>query len=155
MNETAEQAAARILAKAAARKVDGELPYAGALLPDEAAALLAADGGARLIDVRTTPELVYVGRVPDAAAVEWQSWPDMTINPHFLASLEKVANKESPALFLCRSGARSHYAAAAAAQAGWQLAINILEGFEGGINGDNRRGFCGGWRFRGLPWEQS
>ena len=151
MNETAKE----MLAQAAARKDENALPYFGALLPDEAAALLAADGGAKLIDVRTAPELVYVGRVPNAAAVEWQSWPDMALNPHFLDSLERAASQESPALFLCRSGARSHYAAAAAAQAGWQRAINVLEGFEGGINGDNRRGFCGGWRFRGLPWEQS
>ncbi|MGI9338049.1 MAG: rhodanese-like domain-containing protein [Gammaproteobacteria bacterium] len=151
MNDTTK----RLIAKAAARKDENDLPYAGALLPAEAAELLAADSGAKLIDVRTVPELVYVGRVPDAAAIEWQSWPDMAQNPHFLTLLERVANKESPALFLCRSGARSHYAAAAAAQAGWQLAVNVLEGFEGGINGDNRRGFCGGWRFRGLPWEQS
>lgn len=150
-NKTAEC----ILAKAAARKADDDLQYAGALLPDEAAGLLAADGGAKLIDVRTLPELVYVGRVPDTAAIEWQSWPDMTLNPHFLSSLEEITDKESPVLFLCRSGVRSHYAAAAAANAGWKLAINILEGFEGNINGDNRRGFCGGWRFRGLPWEQS
>ena len=64
------------------------------------------------------------------------------------------SDKQSPA-FLCRSGVRSHYAAAAAAAAGWQLAFNILEGFEGDINSDNRRGFRSGWRYRGLPWEQS
>ena len=146
---------AQIISHAAKRKSEMDLQYAGALLPTEAAALLAADSNAKLVDVRTTPELVYVGRVPNAAALEWQSWPDMAQNPHFLASLQQVADKQSPVLFLCRSGVRSHYAAAAAAAAGWQLAFNILEGFEGDINSDNRRGFRSGWRYRGLPWEQS
>src|SRR5690242_11638836 len=44
------------------------VPYAGALLPKEAHALMQA--GAKLVDVRTRPELLYVGRVPGAAAVE-------------------------------------------------------------------------------------
>ena len=147
--------AASIMAQAQTRKNENDLPYAGALTPKESAALLAADTNARLVDVRTAPELSYVGRVPGAAAVEWQSWPDMSINANFLEELEKVADKESPVLFLCRSGVRSHHAAAAAAQAGWRAAINVLEGFEGGINEDGKRGFNGGWRFHGLPWRQS
>ena len=40
------------------------LPYAGALLPAEAHKLMTA--GAKLVDVRTKPELLYVGAIPGA-----------------------------------------------------------------------------------------
>ncbi len=144
-----------ILQAAAARKKSAGLEYAGALLPRETAEWLNAEPSAVLVDVRTAPELAYVGRVPGAATVEWQSWPDMNLNPHFLDELEKAADKNAPVFFLCRSGARSHYAAEAAAKAGWKLAFNVLEGFEGEINGEGKRGQTNGWRFCGLPWAQS
>jgi rhodanese-related sulfurtransferase len=35
------------------------------------------------------------------------------------------------------------------------LAYNILEGFEGDPNDQAHRGLKGGWRFRGLPWQQN
>ena len=47
--------------RARAGKEDG-LTYAGALLPAEAHRLM--QEGAALVDVRTKPELLYVGRVP-------------------------------------------------------------------------------------------
>ena len=34
-------------------------------------------------------------------------------------------------------------------------AINIIDGFEGPLDQHNHRGNRGGWRFNGLPWEQS
>ena len=80
------------------------LRYAGALLPTEAWQLMQA--GARLVDVRTKPELAYVGRIPDAAAVEWQTWPGSRPNAEFLAELAAIAPKEQPVMFICRSGAR-------------------------------------------------
>jgi len=45
------------------------LPYAGALLPAEAHELMKA--GAKLVDVRTRPELLYVGSIPGAVTIEW------------------------------------------------------------------------------------
>ena len=42
------------------------LPYAGALLPAEAHELMKA--GVKLVDVRTKPELQYVGRIPGSLA---------------------------------------------------------------------------------------
>jgi rhodanese-related sulfurtransferase len=57
-------------------------------------------------------------------------------------------------MFLCRSGVRSHHAAAAATQAGWKSAYNVLEGFEGDKDADGHRGNLGGWRKAGLPWLQ-
>ncbi|HJY77475.1 MAG TPA: rhodanese-like domain-containing protein, partial [Burkholderiales bacterium] len=61
------------------------LSYAGALLPAEAHALM--EGGAKLVDVRTKPELLYVGKIPGAIAVEWQTYPGSRPNPEFLGEL--------------------------------------------------------------------
>ena len=129
-----------------------KLPYAGALLPSEAHALMQA--GAKLVDVRTDPELLYVGSVPGSEAVEWNSFPDGTRNPDFLGQLAKTVAKDELVMFLCRSGVRSHQAAIAATQAGWREAYNILEGFEGDKDADHHRNTVGGWRKAGLPWVQ-
>jgi len=58
-------------------------------------------------------------------------------------------------MFLCRSGARSHAAAAAAAQAGYSQSYNVLQGFEGDKDTSGHRNSLGGWRVAGLPWVQS
>ena len=129
------------------------LAYAGALLPAEAHELMQA--GARLVDVRTRPELLYVGKVPGSVAVEWQTYPGNRENPEFLAELAAVVPKDTPVMFLCRSGARSHSAAEAAMRAGWKETYNVLEGFEGDKDAAQHRGSVGGWRKAGLPWVQS
>ena len=129
------------------------LPYAGALLPAEAHKLMQA--GAKLVDVRTKPELLYVGKIPGTAAVEWQTYPGGKPNPEFLAELGAVTKKDEPVMFLCRSGARSHAAAEAATRAGWRECYNILEGFEGDKDAHEHRNTVGGWRKAGLPWTQS
>jgi rhodanese-related sulfurtransferase len=142
---------ARQAAAERARKMG--LSYAGALLPAEARDLM--DAGAMLVDVRTKPELAYVGRIPGSAAVEWQSWPGNRPNPEFLAELEAIAPKDTPLMFLCRSGARSHAAADAATRAGWKECYNVLEGFEGDKDEAQHRSTLGGWKKAGLPWIQS
>jgi rhodanese-related sulfurtransferase len=129
------------------------LTYAGELLPAEAHNLMQA--GAKLVDVRTKPELQYVGRVPGALAVEWQTYPGNRPNAEFLAELAAAVPKDTPVMFLCRSGARSHSAAEAATRAGWKEAYNVLEGFEGDKDAEQHRGSVGGWRKAGLPWTQS
>src|SRR5688500_1097653 len=129
------------------------LGYAGALLPAEALQLM--QPGARLVDVRTKPELLYVGKVPGSVAVEWQTYPGNRENPEFLSELAAAVPKDTPVMFLCRSGARSNAAAEAATRAGWKEAYNILEGFEGDKDADQHRNSVGGWRKAGLPWTQS
>src|SRR3954467_9496513 len=110
--------------RAAERAQKMGLPYAGALLPAEAHQLMQA--GAKLVDVRTKPELQYVGKVPGSLAVEWQTWPGGKPNPEFLAQLAATGvTKEDTLMFLCRSGVRSHAAAEAATQAGYKTAFNI------------------------------
>jgi len=143
---------AAIKRAAAARASQLKLTYAGALTPAEAYTLMQA--GAKLVDVRTIPELLYVGRVPGSLPIEWQTFPGNHLNPEFLAQLAQVAQPEDTLMFLCPSGGRSHGAAAAAAQAGWRESYNVLEGFEGDKDAAQHRGTMGGWRKAGLPWVQ-
>lgn len=149
------QATASLLAKARQRALETGLTYAGALLPAEAHALLQAQAGARLVDVRTKAELDWVGRIPGAVEVEWNSWPGSQPNADFIKQLQAIVPTGSPVLFLCRSGVRSHNAAVAATQAGYTQSINVLQGFEGDKDPDGHRNNVGGWRKAGLPWTQS
>ena len=128
------------------------LPYAGALRPQEAYVLMQA--GAKLIDVRTQAELYWVGQVPGAAWVEWNSYPGGTLNRDFVTQLARTASKDETIMFLCRSGGRSHMAAAVATQAGWQDCYNVLEGFEGDRDPSQHRDGLSGWKLAGLPWVQ-
>lgn len=132
-----------------------KLPYEGALTPREAWEVLQAAPGAKLVDIRTRAELDWVGRVPGAVEIEWNSWPGGVPNPHFLTQMNAQVDKESLILFICRSGARSHNAAIAATEAGFPDCYNVLEGFEGDKDANGQRGKIGGWRHAGLPWYQS
>ena len=144
-----------ILNKAEERARAGGLPYVGALLPHEAYAPLQSAPGAKLVDVRTRAEWDFVGRIPGAVQIEWQTYPGGQPNPNFLQELSAQVEKESLVMFVCRSGARSHAAAAAAARVGYNQAFNVLEGFEGDKDGSGHRNTVGGWRAAGLPWVQS
>lgn len=131
------------------------LPYQGSLAPHEAYDILRSAPGAKLIDVRTRAEQDWVGRIPDAVEIEWVTYPGMKPNLHFLTHLEQQVEKEALVLFICRSGGRSHAAAAAATQAGYTTCYNITEGFEGDLDGAKHRNSVNGWRAAGLPWQQS
>ena len=144
-----------ILNTAQQRAKEMSLPYEGALLPSEAYQILQSAPGAKLVDVRTRAELDWVGRIPNAVTVEWVSYPGMKPNPNFIAQLEQEVDKESLIMFICRSGARSHGAAIAATQAGYQDSYTVLEGFEGDKNTEAHRNTLNGWRAAQLPWEQS
>ena len=144
-----------ILQAAQQRAREMNLPYEGALLPGEAYEIRRSAPGAKLVDVRARAEIDWVGKIPGAAEVEWATYPGMRLNPHFMAQLEQQVEKEALVMFICRSAARSSLAAIAATQAGYNDCYNVLEGFEGGKNSENRRNTLGGWRAAGLPWEQS
>ncbi|MDR2875666.1 MAG: rhodanese-like domain-containing protein [Methylobacillus sp.] len=135
------------------RASDHHLPYAGALTPLEAGWILENVPSAKLVDVRTRPELDLVGRVPGAEHIEWAYYPDMRLNPDFLRQLTQQVDKEAVVMFLCRSGARSHSAATLAAEAGYASCYNVLEGFEGVTDpASGQRGKVNGWKVAGLPW---
>ncbi|TVT47005.1 MAG: rhodanese-like domain-containing protein [Denitromonas halophila] len=143
-----------ILSLAQQRARDLNLPYAGALTPTEAHQVWQAAPGARLVDVRTRAEWDWVGRIPDAAEIEWMSYPGNQPNPHFLTELKRQIDPEAVVLFICRSGQRSSKAATVATEAGYTNSYNVLEGFEGDKDARGRRNAIGGWRKAGLPWQQ-
>ena len=144
-----------ILKRAKLRVEEMNLPYEGALLPKEALALLQENPSARLVDVRSQAEWSWVGRIPGAVEIEWQSFPGMQANPNFFEHLARKVPKESPVMFICRSGVRSNQAAIAASESGYSNSFNILEGFEGEKDSSGHRGVQGGWKVAGLPWVQS
>jgi rhodanese-related sulfurtransferase len=150
---SAREDPAEILDRAAARGRAKGVPYAGLVTPAEAWALQEA-GAAAIVDVRTRPEWEFVGRVRDSILVEWRRYGESVPNPAFLAQLSGHFDRGKAILFLCRSGVRSHHAAATAAAAGYANAFNILEGFEGDSDENRQRGTLGGWRKAGLPWIQ-
>jgi rhodanese-related sulfurtransferase len=140
--------------------------YAGDLSTAEAWSLLEQEPKAQLIDVRTAAEWSFVG-VPDLSSagrdaflVEWQSFPDMSVNPQFVDMVANAVRKagaaeDTPLLFLCRSGARSRAAAIAMTRAGFGKSYNIAGGFEGDLDEQRHRGRRNGWKAQGLPWRQS
>lgn len=133
------------------------LGYSGSVTPKEAWRL--ANGGqAVLVDVRSTEELTFVGRVPGSRHVPWASGTNLTRNPRFVRELEaKVTDdggRDAVILLLCRSGKRSILAAQAATKAGFAHVFNVLEGFEGELDANGQRGRQDGWRHHGLPWNQ-
>ena len=145
---------AAILEKSRQRAQQLKLSYAGALLPAEAQALRES-AGAVVVDVRSRAELDFVGRIPGSVEIEWKTWPGMQPNPNFLQQLRQAVPTDAKVMFVCRSGGRSHDAAAAAKAAGYDAAFNVLEGFEGDRDSGGHRNTVGGWRAAGLPWMQS
>ncbi|NKR27378.1 rhodanese-like domain-containing protein [Rhodococcus hoagii] len=139
------------------------MSYAGDITPQQAWELLREHPEAVLVDVRTDAEWRYVG-VPDTSAIdrrtvliEWVSYPTGARNESFVDQLVEAGidnGSERPVVFLCRSGQRSIGAAEAATAAGIGPSYNVLDGFEGGLGPDGRRG-TSGWRAVGLPWTQS
>jgi rhodanese-related sulfurtransferase len=147
---------ADIIQVARQRGQDQQLPYAGAVTPQEAFNLLQADSRVKLIDVRTTAERDWVGRVaiPEAqhAAVQWNLYPGGKPNPDFLAQLMHNTAKDDILVFLCRSGVRSRHAAKLATENGYTHCFDILEGFEGDKDNEGHRKTVAGWCKAGLPW---
>ncbi|HKX53093.1 MAG TPA: rhodanese-like domain-containing protein [Nitrosospira sp.] len=144
-----------ILERAHTRAEEMDLPYQGALLPAEALTLLQEAPDAKLVDVRSRAEWDWVGRIPGAVEIEWQSYPGMRPNPDFVNYLSSQVDQESLVMFICRTGGRSHQAAATAAELGYNSCYNVLEGFEGEKDSTGHRGTKGGWKAAGLPWVQS
>ncbi len=119
----------------------------------------------QLVDVRTRAEWTYVG-IPDLGAlgkravlVEWQTFPDQSVDPRFADRLAQELQAlgvqlDDDLFFICRSGSRSLAAAKAMASAGYRACHNVSEGFEGPLDDDRHRGTLSGWKATGLPWQQ-
>lgn len=146
-----------ILAAARARGQDQQWPYAGAVTVQEAYTLLQQDASIKLIDVRTSAERDWVGKVAidDAqhGACQWSTYPGGVPNPDFMAQLQSQAKPDQVLLFLCRSGVRSRHAAKLATESGYPQCFDILQGFEGDKDSHGHRKTVGGWCHAGLPWQ--
>jgi rhodanese-related sulfurtransferase len=136
--------------------------FAGHVTPATAWNCLAENADAVLVDVRTQPEWAFVGLpdLSDAAArlvcAQWQSFPDMAVNPDFAKTIaHEVADKRVAIFTLCRSGMRSQAAACALTQEGFADCYNVAGGFEGDRDECGHRGRVNGWKFDGLPWVQN
>lgn len=126
------------------------------LKPGEAWQYMQDNPSAVLIDVRSKMEFAYVGHPRGALHIPWKEAPTWALNHDFVPDVKKeIPDKETPVLLLCRSGQRSLAAANALMEAGYTNLFNIDEGFEGALDEEKHRGTSGGWRFHGLPWEQS
>lgn len=131
------------------------------ITPAEAAAMLAANDKAVLLDVRSKVEFDYVGHPVGAINVMWKDYPEWQENPDFVAQARAALaaaggdDAARPILAICRSGARSMAAAEKLAAAGYTNLCNVEEGFEGDKDGAGHRGTVSGWKARGLPWEQT
>lgn len=135
------------------------------LTPLQAWDLLQQRPDAALIDVRTTVEFLYVGHPAQALHVPWQEAPGWEVDREaFVTQVRaalrersgaKIAPEDLPAMTICRSGKRSLAAAQAMQEAGFKEVYNVAEGFEGDLDGRKHRGTINGWRYHGLPWEQT
>ncbi len=111
-----------------------------------------------LIDVRSSAEKTWVGFVPGASHIPWAEWfpspGGMQAHASFESSLRALIPSGGRVLFLCRSGVRSVAAAKLATNLGFE-AYNIRDGFEGPLDAQGQRNHIAGWRWAGLPWQQS
>ena len=124
------------------------------------------------VDVRTRAEVEFVGS-PDLvdALVPYlennlSAWNhnaqryQKTINEQFARQLavelrNNGLNKQSPVIFICRSGGRSAQAASLATQLGYTQVYSVVDGFEGdtaknGLAKGQR--VINGWKNNQLPW---
>lgn len=133
------------------------------LTPNEAWELLQKDPRAILVDVRSSMEFLFVGHPTGAVHIPWIDEPDWDINPDFVTDIRQLllggAEQENetgaaPVILICRSGKRSLVAGNRLHEAGLENIYHIGEGFEGDLDDHHQRSTKGGWRFRGLPWEQ-
>ena len=110
-----------------------------------------------LLDCRSKTEFMYVGHAVGSEHVAWQDGPEWAIDPEFVRKVRRLVKDDlaRPLLIICRSGNRSVDAGRALEAAGFTRIINVLEGFEGPLDEQYHRGTQGGWRFHGLPWQQS
>jgi rhodanese-related sulfurtransferase len=124
------------------------------------------------IDVRTPSEIEFVGWSPLVDAVipymsnDFDEWDEQSqrytkvINGDFPIVFEELLtekrfNKDTPIIFMCRSGTRSARAASLATKLGFTQAYTVVDGFEGDLAGEGpNKGHrvINGWKNSQLPW---
>lgn len=158
----AQQGKMCVMSVAGMLKTEIEGGYAGDVLPEEAWHMLQHLPNAILVDVRCQPEWLFSGTAnlasigKEVQKISWKHYPTMEVNPHFVAQVQTIApEKDTPLLFLCKTGGRSLDAAIAMSSYHYTRCYNVLHGFEGDQNPAGQRGGVNGWKASGLPWEQA
>ncbi len=133
------------------------------LTPQQAHDLLQANPRALFVDVRSHMEYLFIGHPAGSINIPWIDEPDWKINPHFVREVRQLMLggashmhdvSSVPVVLICRSGKRSLDAGEVLTRDGLTEVYNVVEGFEGDLDEHHHRSTLGGWRFRGLPWEQ-
>ena len=138
---------------------DAELKH---LTPEEAYRMLHDKPNSVLLDIRSTTEYLLVGHPIGAVHIPWIDEPDWLVDKNFVTNVRKVllggvaeSSEPVPVILICRSGKRSLDAGEVLVKSGFPEVYNVLEGFEGELDENRHRGTKGGWKFHGLPWEQT
>lgn len=126
-----------------------------------------------LIDVRTRPELKYVGiaegvdaNIPVRTFNTEFAWSDKsstfrtTANEDFVAAVDRLLlaqgkGRATPLLLMCQSGSRVPVAARLLHEAGYETVYTVWDGFEGvkAKEGEHKgKRVVNGWKNAGLPW---
>lgn len=109
---------------------------------------------AKLIDIRSSMEFLFIGHPVGAIHIAWMEDPDWDINPNFVQEISAEQTNNCPIVMICRSGNRSEKAGVQLLEAGLSNIYHVSDGFEGDRDDNNHRGTLNGWRYHGLPWEQ-
>lgn len=96
-----------------------------------------------------------MGHPVGALLIPWNDGLDWDVNPHFDAHVKKAASVDHPVVLICRSGNRALDAGVALGKAGFSQIYSVLHGFEGELDETYHRNSVTGWRFDGLPREQT
>ncbi len=130
----------------------------GHLSSPEAWQLLEENSEAKIIDIRSSMEYLFIGHPTNSIHIAWMEDPDWEINPNFYKEINQIqkasTNNNCPIILICRSGNRSEKAGLELIEEGMTNIYHITDGFEGDRDENNQRGTINGWRYHGLPWEQ-
>jgi rhodanese-related sulfurtransferase len=143
------------------------------LMAAEVPAFIEAQGGATkvlFLDIRTRAEAMYVGMATGVDALvpyvehqelmtDWDAQrgiyrlePLQEFVPEVNRRLaQKDLAKTDAVVLMCRSGDRSSRGANRLADEGLTQVWSVVDGFEGDMGKDGRRG-VNGWKNAGLPW---
>lgn len=126
-----------------------------------------------MIDVRTRPEVKYIGiadsvdaNIPIRFIDTDFNWSDKSNtfrtakNEDFIPAVNRLLDKlnkdkNTPILLMCQSGSRVPIAAKALHKAGFKTVYTVWDGFEGkkAKEGDNKgKRVVNGWKNAELPW---
>ena len=121
----------------------------------EASVFLRKNPKAKLIDIRSSMEFLFIGHPVGAIHIAWMEDPDWDINPNFVEEIKTEQTTDNfPIVMICRSGNRSEQAGVQLLEAGLSNIHHVSDGFEGDRDLNNHRGTVNGWRFYDLAWEQ-